>query len=79
LLSEAEYQISHISVQTFSAENTSGNCKISDIGGGLYSNNTNRWVLDGILSKKVRVENAVVFTRVDFYLDWIEHGDSMNF
>lgn len=72
LLTEAEYQVTKLLTQSFEAENTSGNFRISDLGGGFFANETNCWTLDGILSRKLRTENTVIFTRIDFYLDWIQ-------
>ena len=71
ILSEAEYQVNTLHTQSFEAENTSGNTRISDIGGGFFINETNRWTLGGILSRKLRDKKEVIFTRVDFYVDWI--------
>lgn len=77
LLTEAEYHVIRNYSETFDAENTSGNNRISDIGSGLYINETNRWVLAGILSNRKQIPTAdnngiFSFTNVAFYTDWLK-------
>ncbi|CRK95112.1 CLUMA_CG008590, isoform A, partial [Clunio marinus] len=52
ILTKAEFHIRKVDDGIFIAENTSGNSRISDLGSGLFINETNRWVLAGIMLRK---------------------------
>ncbi|CAO1431465.1 unnamed protein product [Diamesa serratosioi] len=63
------------SKEHFCAENTSGNIRISDLGSGLYFNNTNTWFIGGILSKPSSIpyiSNYILFTQIEPFITWIQ-------
>lgn len=82
LLSLAEYSIDDDNVETFDAENISGNPEISDMGSGLYIKEGTRFVLAGIMSREQSNDVFPVgspikshvfrFTNIPSYVSWIE-------
>lgn len=65
----------------FCAENTSGNLRISDLGSGLYFNNTNTWFIGGIVSKSSSIpssSNYILFTSIQPYIPWIQSTINSN-
>lgn len=74
LLTEAEYDIKETNNKTFNAENTSGNLRLSDMGSGLFVNDTNHWTLAGIMCNRIRstsTNSIFKFTNVGKFIPWI--------
>ncbi|KAG5670271.1 hypothetical protein PVAND_000548 [Polypedilum vanderplanki] len=81
-LTEGDYNISldddckdaPSTCKTINGNNTSGNVDATDLGCGLYMNNSNHYIVIGVVSiipYPLTQDFGCIFTNVLFYLDWI--------
>jgi hypothetical protein len=83
LLTKAEYEVRNTTdPAAFMAENTSGNNRISDIGGSMCAFDGIQWVLVGIMSKKAiqsagdDMNKMFTFSNAAHHCNWMKNHNS---